>query len=296
MTRVGLLSQMFVPVLWTGSQSSSESHALAAGNCVVLKPAEQTPASILYLMQFIEDLLPPGVLNIVNGIGEEAGAALSSSKRIAKIAFTGSTPVGKMIMKAAAETAKAGAKSEKVIALDLSPAELDEAMQAYFAKCKEKLGFIPSVLQAYSFDLAKLKAFVAMSDDLMLAKSGLSKIEREMIAVVVSSANHCHYCLVAHGAVLRKLTGDPMLAETMVANYRAAELDARTRAMLDFSWRLTETPWEVGEEDRAALRKAGFSERDIWDISAVAAFFNMSNRLATATGNEPNPEYYSMAR
>ncbi|MBX3512491.1 MAG: peroxidase-related enzyme [Xanthobacteraceae bacterium] len=199
-------------------------------------------------------------------------------------------------MKAAAETAKAGAKSEKVIALDLSPAELDEAMQAYFAKCKEKLGFIPNVLQAYSFDLAKLKAFVAMSDDLMLAKSGLSKIEREMIAVVVSSANHCHYCLVAHGAVLRKLTGDPMLAETMVANYRAAELDTRTRAMLDFSWRLTETPWEVGEEDRAALRKAGFSERDIWDISAVAAFFNMSNRLATATGNEPNPEYYSMAR
>ncbi|MBX3549492.1 MAG: peroxidase-related enzyme [Xanthobacteraceae bacterium] len=199
-------------------------------------------------------------------------------------------------MKAAAETAKAGAKSEKVIALDLSPAELDEAMQAYFAKCKEKLGFIPNVLQAYSFDLAKLKAFVAMSDDLMLAKSGLSKIEREMIAVVVSSANHCHYCLVAHGAVLRKLTGDPLLAETMVANYRAAELNARTRAMLDFSWRLTETPWEVGEEDRAALRKAGFSERDIWDISAVAAFFNMSNRLATATGNEPNPEYYSMAR
>jgi uncharacterized peroxidase-related enzyme len=199
-------------------------------------------------------------------------------------------------MKAATETAKARAKREKVIALDLSPAELDEAMQAYFAKCQEKLGFIPNVLRAYSFDLAKLKAFVAMSDDLMLAKSGLSKIEREMIAVVVSSANHCHYCLVAHGAVLRKLTGDAMLAETFVANYRAAELDTRTRAMLDFSWKLTETPWEVGEEDRAALRKAGFTERDIWDISAVAAFFNMSNRLATATGNEPNVEYYSMAR
>lgn len=199
-------------------------------------------------------------------------------------------------MKAATETAKAGVNREKVIALDLSPAELDEAMQAYFAKCQEKLGFIPNVLRAYSFDLAKLKAFVAMSDDLMLAKSGLSKIEREMIAVVVSSANHCHYCLVAHGAVLRKLTGDAMLAETFVANYRAAELDTRTRAMLDFSWKLTETPWEVGEEDRAALRKAGFTERDIWDISAVAAFFNMSNRLATATGNEPNVEYYSMAR
>ena len=199
-------------------------------------------------------------------------------------------------MKAATEAAPVAKKSEKVMALDLSPAELDEAMKADFAKCREKLGFIPNVLQAYSFDLAKLKAFIAMSDDLMLAKSGLSKIEREMIAVVVSCANHCHYCLVAHGAVLRKLTGDPMLAETIVANYRAAELDARTRAMLDFSWKLTEKPWEVGDEDRAALRKQGFSDRDIWDISAVAGFFNMSNRMATASGNEPNPEYYSMAR
>ena len=199
-------------------------------------------------------------------------------------------------MKAANNPSPAARHEEKVMALDLSPVELDEAMKAYFAKCQEKLGFIPNVLKAYSFDLAKLKAFIAMSDDLMLGKSGLSKIEREMIAVVVSCANHCHYCLVAHGAVLRKLTGDPMLAETMVANYRAAGLDARTRAMLDFCWKLTETPWEVGEEDRASLRGAGFSDRDIWDISAVAGFFNMSNRMATASGNEPNPEYYSIAR
>lgn len=199
-------------------------------------------------------------------------------------------------MKAASNPATAASSKEKVMALDLSPAELDEAMKAYFAKCQEKLGFIPNVLKTYSFDLAKLKAFVAMSDDLMLAKSGLSKIEREMIAVVVSCANHCHYCLVAHGAVLRKLTGNPLLAETIVANYRAAELDARTRAMLDFSWKLTESPWEIGEEDRAALRKNGFSDRDIWDIAAVAGFFNMSNRMATASGNEPNVEYYSMAR
>jgi uncharacterized peroxidase-related enzyme len=187
-------------------------------------------------------------------------------------------------------------KQNRVMALDLSPAELDEAMKAYFAKCEEKLGFIPNMLQAASFDLAKLKAFVAMSDDLMLAKSGLSKIEREMIAVVVSSANHCHYCLVAHGAVLRKLTGDAILAETFVANYRAAELDSRTRIMLDFSWKLTKEPWEVGEEDRASLRKAGFTDRDIWDISSVASFFNMSNRMATASGQEPNAEYYTMAR
>jgi uncharacterized peroxidase-related enzyme len=199
-------------------------------------------------------------------------------------------------MKAANNPSPAARHEEKVMALDLSPVELDEAMKAYFAKCQEKLGFIPNVLKAYSFDLAKLKAFIAMSDDLMLGKSGLSKIEREMIAVVVSCANHCHYCLVAHGAVLRKLTGDPMLAETMVANYRAAGLDARTRAMLDFCWKLTETPWEVGEEDRASLRGAGFSDRDIWDISAVAGFFNMSNRMATASGNEPNAEYYSTAR
>lgn len=199
-------------------------------------------------------------------------------------------------MKAANNPSPAARHEEKVMALDLSPVELDEAMKAYFAKCQEKLGFIPNVLKAYSFDLAKLKAFIAMSDDLMLGKSGLSKIEREMIAVVVSCANHCHYCLVAHGAVLRKLTGDPMLAETMVANYRAAGLDARTRAMLDYCWKLTETPWEVGEEDRASLRGAGFSDRDIWDISAVAGFFNMSNRMATASGNEPNAEYYSMAR
>lgn len=198
-------------------------------------------------------------------------------------------------MKAANNSAPA-AHREKVMALDLSPAELDEAMSAYFAKCREKLGFIPNVLTAFSFDLVKLKAFIAMSDDLMLGKSNLSKVEREMIAVVVSSANHCHYCLVAHGAVLRKLSGDPMLAETMVANYRAADLDARTRAMLDFSWKLTKTPWEVSEPDRAALRKHGFGDRDIWDISAVASFFNMSNRMATASGNEPNPEYYSMAR
>jgi uncharacterized peroxidase-related enzyme len=184
----------------------------------------------------------------------------------------------------------------RVMALELAPGPLDEAMQAYFVKCEEKLGFVPNVLHAYSFDLAKLKAFVAMADDLMLAPSGLSKLEREMIAVVVSCANHCHYCLVAHGATVRRLSGDPVLAETLVANYRAAKLDARTRAMLDFSWKLTVTPWLIEEADREALRKAGFSERDIWDIAAVAGFFAMSNRISSATAKEPNHEYYSMHR
>jgi uncharacterized peroxidase-related enzyme len=197
--------------------------------------------------------------------------------------------------------AKNGAKSEsgraaRATALDLPAAKLDEAMQAYFGKCMEKLGFIPNVLQAYSFDLAKLKAFVAMSDDLMLAPSGLSKLEREMIAVVVSCANFCHYCLVAHAAAVRKLSGDAKLGDILAANYRAADLEPRQRAMLDFSWKLTVEPWTVGDEDRAELRKAGFSDRDIWDIAAVAGFFGMSNRIASATEMAPNDEYYGMGR
>jgi uncharacterized peroxidase-related enzyme len=181
-------------------------------------------------------------------------------------------------------------------ALRLPPAELDADMRAYFGKCMEKLGFVPNVLEAYSFDLAKLKAFVAMADDLMLAPSGLSKLEREMIAVTVSCANCCHYCIVAHGAAVRKLSGDATLGDILAANYRAADLDPRTRAMLDFVWKLTVEPWTVVEADRAALRKIGFTDRDIWDIAAVAGFFAMSNRIASATEMKPNDEYYAMGR
>lgn len=194
------------------------------------------------------------------------------------------------------KAARSGSPGAAPIALQLPPIPLDEPMNAYFAKCREKLGFVPNVLQAYSFDVAKLKAFIAMSDDLMLAPSGLSRLERELIAVVVSSANHCHYCLVAHGAAIRKISGAAELAETIVANYRAAKLDEKTRAMLDFSWKLTTEPWKVGDKDRATLRDRGFSERDIWDIAAVAAFFNMSNRVASATDMEPNEEYYRLGR
>ena len=187
-------------------------------------------------------------------------------------------------------------RARSATALDLKPAALDEAMQAYFAKCTEKLGFVPNVLQAYSFDLTKLKAFVAMADDLMLAPSGLSKLEREMIATTVSCANFCHYCIVAHGAAVRKLSGDARLGDILAANYRAADLEPRQRAMLDFTWKLTIEPWAVGEEDRAALHKAGFKDRDVWDIAAVAAFYAMSNRLASATEMMPNDEYYEMGR
>jgi uncharacterized peroxidase-related enzyme len=195
-----------------------------------------------------------------------------------------------------ASQSERGPDPSAAIALELPPVELDAAMQTYFDKCVEKVGFVPNVLAAYSFDLAKLKAFVAMSDDLMLAPSGLSKLEREMIAVVVSCANHCHYCLVAHTAVLRKLCSDPVLADTIAANYRAASLDHRTRSMLDFSWKLAVEPWLVEEADRAALRDAGFTDRDIWDIAAVASFFAMSNRMASATEMRPNEQYYSLWR
>ena len=176
------------------------------------------------------------------------------------------------------------------------PGELSEAMKAYFAKCDEKLGFVPNVLKAYAFDNAKLEAFAAMYNDLMLAPSGLSKLEREMIAVAVSSHNRCYYCLVAHGAAVRALSGDATLGELMVMNYRAANLSRRQRAMLDFAVKLTAEPYAVEEADREALRRAGFSDRDIWDIGAVTGFYNMSNRIASATDMRPNTVYHAQAR
>ena len=198
---------------------------------------------------------------------------------------------------APAAPSNAGARDDiEITALDLPPAPLTPAMEAYFAKCEEKLGFVPNVLKAYGFDMAKLEAFVAMYNDLMLAPSGLSKLEREMIAVAVSSHNRCYYCLVAHGAAVRQLSGDPVLGELMVMNYRAAPLSPRHRAMLDFAVKLTAEPWAVEDADRARLREAGFSDRDIWDISAVAAFFNMSNRVASATDMRPNTLYHAQAR
>jgi uncharacterized peroxidase-related enzyme len=189
------------------------------------------------------------------------------------------------------------AAKEGVTALDLGrTGALDQQMQAYFAKCTEKLGFVPNVLEAYAFDNGKLKAFIAMADELMLGDSGLSKLEREMIAVAVSAANHCHYCLTAHGAALRQRAGDPVLGETVAHNYRSAALPPRQRAMLDFAVKLTESPDRIEEGDRQALRAAGFADRDIWDIAAVAAFYNMSNRLAAATDMRPNRQYHFVMR
>lgn len=176
------------------------------------------------------------------------------------------------------------------------PGKLDSDHEAYFAKCEERLGFVPNVLRAYSFNQEKLRRFIAFYNDIMLGDSGLSKLEREMIAVVVSSVNRCYYCLVAHGSAVRKLSGDPALGELLAMNYRVAELEPRQRAILDFAAKLTERSHEVGEGDRQRLRDVGLAEEEIWDVVAVVGLFNMTNRVASGVDMMPNPEYHGLAR
>ncbi|MBT5571536.1 MAG: peroxidase-related enzyme, partial [Alphaproteobacteria bacterium] len=142
----------------------------------------------------------------------------------------------------------------------------------------------------------RLRSFIAMYNDLMLSDSGLSKLEREMIATVVSSENKCFYCVVAHGAGVRELSGDPALGELMAINYRAAELSDRQRKMLDFAVKATDRPAELDESDRQSLRDVGFGERDIMDIACISGFFNMTNRVSTALDRMPNQEYHAKAR
>lgn len=188
---------------------------------------------------------------------------------------------------------------DAITALDIplpAPEDLDDDMRRYLEICQEKLGMVPNVLAAYTFDQDKMRNFSNFYNELMLGKSGLSKLEREMIAVVVSSINHCFYCLVAHGQSVRQLSGDPALGELLVMNYRAATLDARQRAMLDFAAKLTESPDKIDEPDRQALRDAGFNERDIFDIASTAGFFNMTNRVAAGVGMMPNKEYHALNR
>ena len=146
---------------------------------------------------------------------------------------------------------------------------------------------LPNVLRAYAFDIDKLNAFTAMYNDLMLGDSALSKLEREMIAVAVSSHNKCYYCLVAHGAAVRQLSGDPALGEALAMNYKVAPIDARQKAMLDFALKLTRESGSIEEADRESLRSHGFSDRDIWDITSVTGFFNMTNRVASWDGCVP---------
>ena len=176
------------------------------------------------------------------------------------------------------------------------PAGLDDDLKVIWAKCVEKLGFVPNVFATYSLKPQRLRNFMAMYNEIMLAKSGLTKLEREMIAVVVSSANRCYYCLVAHGAAVRMMSGDAELGEMMALNYRVAKLDPRQRAMLDFTWKLTTTPNLVDETDRDGLRAVGLSNDDVFDLAETIAFFNLSNRMASATDMMPNREYHGAQR
>jgi len=244
--------------------------AKAAGKAAIAKPDKDQP-----------------VLRAIKG--GKAPPAKTLSARPAAKAISSKPGVKPIPLKPAAD-------DTPVIGLNLATAKLSPAMAAYFKKCQDKLGFVPNVLVAYAFDMTKLETFVAMYNDLMLGDSGLSKLEREMIAVAVSSLNRCYYCLTAHGAAVRQYSGNPLLGEHLVMNYRVARLNKRQRAMLDFAVKLTASPWSVEEGDRERLRRVGFTDREIWDISAVAGFFNMSNRVASATDMRPNTVYHGQAR
>jgi uncharacterized peroxidase-related enzyme len=173
---------------------------------------------------------------------------------------------------------------------------LPEDIQAIFAEMRAKPGFVPNVYQAYSLRPQQLRGFIALYDAIMAGDSGLTKAEREMIAVAVSAQNHCFYCLTSHGAVLRIRAKDEVLADAIAANYRAAELTPRQRAMLDLAVKITHDSAAVGDQDIAALRDHGFTDEDIMDIIQTAALFNYSNRVASALDLRPNREYHRIAR
>lgn len=174
--------------------------------------------------------------------------------------------------------------------------EGEEQVESYLKIVEEKIGFVPNVLAAFAKFPKQFEGFTKLYNSLMLGESGLTKLEREMIAVTVSSENHCFYCLVAHGSAVRELANDPQLGERIAANFRSAELPKRQEELLSFAKKLTRDPSEIGEQERKKLRDVGYTDRDIWDISAIVGFFNMTNRLASATEMEPNNNYHNTAR
>ena len=174
--------------------------------------------------------------------------------------------------------------------------ELPDDIRARITAVQEKAGFIPNVFLTLAHRPAEFRAFFDYHDALMLKDGGLSKGEKEMIVVATSSANDCHYCVVAHGALVRIYEKNPLLADQVAVNYRKADLAPRQRAMLDFALKVTLRSAEIDESDFAGLRAHGFTDEDAWDIAAIAAFFGMSNRLANMTSMRPNDEFYLMGR
>src|SRR3954471_16057156 len=173
---------------------------------------------------------------------------------------------------------------------------LPDDIRARILAVQEKAGFIPNVFLAWAHRPAEWRAFFAYHDALMEKRGGLTKAEREMIVVATSAVNHCHYCVVAHGAILRIRAKQPLVADQVAINYLNADLTPRQRAMLDFAVKVAARSHEVGEGDFAALRAHGMSEDEIWDIGAIAALFALSNRMANLMALRPNDEFYVMGR
>ncbi len=174
--------------------------------------------------------------------------------------------------------------------------QLPEDMRQRILEVQEKSGFIPNVFLTLAHRPDEFRAFFAYHDALMEKPSGLSKAEREMIVVATSGANQCQYCVVAHGAILRLRARNPLIADQVAVNYRKSDLTARQRAMLDFAMKTALRSAEIGDVDFAVLREHGFSDDDIWDIGAIAAFFAMSNRLANLSSMRPNDEFFLLGR
>ncbi len=177
-------------------------------------------------------------------------------------------------------------------ALDKLPADIRDRILAV----QEKSGFVPNVFLTLAYRPDEFRAFFAYHDALMDKDSGLTKAEREMIVVATSSANQCHYCVVAHGAILRIRAKNPEIADQIAINYRKADITPRQRAMLDFAMKVSRAAEEISEQDFADISRHGFSDDDIWDIAAISAFFALSNRMANVTGMRPNDEFYMMGR
>jgi uncharacterized peroxidase-related enzyme len=175
-------------------------------------------------------------------------------------------------------------------------AELPEDIRSRLLAVQEKSGFIPNVFLTLAYRPDEFRAFFAYHDALMEKDSGLTKAEREMIVVATSSANQCHYCVIAHGAILRIRAKNPQIADQIAINYRKADITPRQRAMLDFAMKVSAEAHRISEADFADIASHGFSDDDIWDIAAVAAFFALSNRMANVTSMRPNDEFYMMGR
>jgi uncharacterized peroxidase-related enzyme len=179
--------------------------------------------------------------------------------------------------------------------------DLPDDIRAKVLEVQEKAGFVPNVFLAFARRPAEWRAFFAYHDALMVPESvgresGLTKGEREMIVTTTSAANHCLYCVVAHGAILRIYEKKPLVADQVAINHRKADISPRQRAMLDFALKVCQHSDQVEDADFAALHAHGFDDEDIWDIAAITAFFGLSNRMASFSGMMPNPEFYLMGR